>query len=117
MVEIVRRGEIWVANLNPARGREVSKIRPVLVMQNDDLTTAGTPIVVVLPLSTRVYPKFNKWRITIPARDRLLKDCQVIVDQPRSLDRTRFGEGPLTRLTDREMAAIERSLSAVFGLW
>lgn len=116
-MEVVQRGEVWVANLNPARGREVSKIRPVLIMQNDELTAAGTPMIVILPLTTRVYTKFSKWRITIPTRDRLLKDCQVIVDQPRALDRTHIGEGPLTRLTDNEMAAVERSLSVVFGLW
>jgi len=115
-VEVVRRGEIWVANLNPSRGQEISKIRPVLIMQNDELTAAGTPMIVVLPLTTRVYANFNKWRITIPMRDRLLKDCQVIVDQPRALDRSRIGEGPLTRLDDSEMAAVERSLGVVFGL-
>ena len=114
-MEIVRRGEIWVANLNPSRGQEISKIRPVLVMQNDELTAAGTPMIVVLPLTTRVYANFSKWRITIPMRDRLLKDCQVIVDQPRALDRNRIGEGPLTRLSNSEMAAVERSLGVVFG--
>ncbi len=113
----MRRGEIWVANLNPSRGQEVSKIRPVLIMQDDELTAAGTPMIVILPLTTRIYTTFSKWRISIPARDRLLKDCQIIVDQPRALDRTRIGEGPLTRLTDNEMAAVERSLSVVFGLW
>ncbi len=117
MVEVVRRGEVWVANLNPSRGREASKIRPVLIMQDDELTAAGTPMIVILPLTTRVNAAFSKWRITVPARDRLLKDCQVIVDQPRALDRTRIGEGPLTRLGDTEMAAVERSLSAIFGLW
>jgi len=113
----MRRGEVWVANLNPARGQEVSKIRPVLVMQNDDLSAAGTPMIVILPLTTRVFQNFGKWRITLTARDRLLKECQIIVDQPRALDRTRFGEGPLTTLTSAEMAAVEKSLSAVFGLW
>ncbi len=113
----MRRGEVWVANLNPSRGQEVSKIRPVLIMQDDELTAAGTPMIVILPLTTRVYTKFSKWRISIPARDRLLKDCQVIVDQPRALDRIRIGEGPLTRLSESEMAAVERSLSVVFGLW
>ncbi len=113
----MRRCEVWVANLNPSRGREVSKIRPVLIMQDDELTAAGTPMIVILPLTTRVYTSFNKWRITIPARDRLLKDCQVIVDQPRALDRVRIGEGPLTRLTEPEMADVERSLSVIFGLW
>lgn len=112
----MKRGEVWVANLNPPRGREVGKIRPVLVIQADELTDAGTPMIVVLPLTTQVYPSFRLWRITIPARDRLEKDCQVVIDQPRSLDRTRFGDGPLTKLTTQELRTVERSLMAVLGL-
>jgi mRNA interferase MazF len=112
----VKRGEVWVANLNPPRGREVGKIRPVLVIQADELTDAGTPMIVVLPLTTKVYPAFTLWRITVPARDRLDKDCQVIVDQPRSIDRARFGEGPLAVLTAGEMAKVEKSLLAVVGV-
>jgi mRNA interferase MazF len=56
----MRRGEIWVANLNPSRGREVGKIRPVLVIQAEELTAIGTPMVVVLPLTTQVYTDFTK---------------------------------------------------------
>jgi len=112
----VKRGEVWVANLNPPRGREVGKIRPVLIVQADELTEAGTPMIVVLPLTTQVYPDFRLWRISIAARGRLEKDCQVIVDQPRSVDRARFGDGPLARLSVEEMAAVEKSLMAVFGL-
>ena len=44
----MRRGEIWTANLNPSRGREIGKIRPVLIVQADELIDAGTPMVVVL---------------------------------------------------------------------
>jgi len=111
-----RRGEIWVANLNPGRGREIAKIRPVLVMQEDSLTASGTPMVVILPLSTRVYPGYKRWRITIAPRDRLLKPCQVVVNQPRALDLDRFGDGPLTTLTADEMAAAEKSLKGILGL-
>lgn len=113
---MIRRGEIWVANLNPGRGREVAKIRPVLVVQDDALTAAGTPMVIVLPLTTQVYPGFSRWRVTIEPRERLLKPCQVIIDQPRALDLKRIGEGPLTRLTEAELARVERSLKAVLGL-
>ncbi len=112
----MRRGEIWVANLIPGRGREIAKIRPVLVMQDDALTDSGTPMIVILPLTTQVYLSFKRWRITIEPRDRLLKSCQVIVDQPRALDIGRFGEGPLTALTAEEMAAVEKSLKGVLGL-
>lgn len=113
---MMRRGEIWAANLNPGRGREIAKIRPVLVIQDDALTTSGTPMVVILPLTTQVYPSFKRWRIMIEPRDRLLKSCQVVVDQPRSLDKDRFGDGPLTSLTTEEMLAVEHSLKGVLGL-
>lgn len=112
----MRRGEVWVAWLNPNHGREIGKTRPVLVIQSDALTAIGNNPVVVLPLTTRVYPAFKTWRIAIPARERLLKDCQVAIDQPRSLDRSRFGDGPLTKLTMAEMASVERSVKAVMGL-
>lgn len=116
MAEVARRGEIWVANLNPSRGAEIDKLRPVLIMQADKLTSSGSPMIVVLPMTTRIYTGFKRWRITVPARERLLKDCQIVVDQPRALDRTRLGEGPLTRLTDEEVTHVEASLKAVLGL-
>jgi len=113
----VKRGEIWTANLNPSRGREIGKIRPVLIVQADELIEADTPMVVVLPLTTHVYPQFRLWRVTVPARDRLRDDCQVVVDQPRALDRTRIGDGPLTVLTPTELATVERSLRVVLGMF
>jgi mRNA interferase MazF len=113
----VRRGEIWTANLNPARGREIGKIRPVLIVQADELLDAQVPMVAVLPLTTRVYSEFKLWRINVPARDRLREACQVVVDQPRALDRRRIGDGPLTMLSPTELAAVERSLRVVLGMY
>lgn len=117
MVEVIRRGEIWVANLNPPRGQEIGKIRPVLVFQDDALTAIGTPMIIILPLTTQIYPAFKQWRVTITARHRLLKDCQVIVDQPRTLDRSRLGEGPLATLSAEEMISVERAFLGVCGMF
>lgn len=113
---MMRRGEVWVVNLNPNRGREIGKTRPALVIQADELTTAGTPMIVVLPMTTRVHSVFKRWRVTVSARERLIKDCQVVVDQPRALDRNRFGDGPLATLSPEEMAAVEKSLRAILGM-
>lgn len=112
----MRRGEVWVARLHPNQGREVGKIRPVVIVQADVLTTIDHAPVIVLPITSQVYPNLERWRITLRARDRLLKDCQIMIDQPRALDRSRFGEGPLTTLTAEEMAAVEKSLKAVLGM-
>jgi mRNA interferase MazF len=112
----MRRGEIWVGNLNPNRGQEVGKIRPVLVIQDERLLETALPTVLVLPLTTQPRPEYEPLRVTIRAREKLRQDCQVMVDQVRTLDRERVGEGPLTQLTDLEMAAVERALAGVLGL-
>jgi mRNA interferase MazF len=39
-----------------------------------------------------------------------------MAEQPRALDRNRIGEGPLTRLSADEMAALEQALRAALGL-
>jgi mRNA interferase MazF len=112
----MRRGEIWLGNLNPNRGAEVGKVRPVLIMQADFLIAQGEPTIVVLPLTTQVRASKEPLHVTIPKRDGLSQACQVMPEQPRTLDRKRLIEGPLTRLTPEEMAKVERSFKAVTGL-
>ena len=113
----MRRGEVWIGNLNPNRGAETAKIRPVLIIQADFLTHQGHATVVVLPLTTQARPAMEPLRVTVPARDRLRETCQVIPEQPRTLNRTRLADGPLTILTAQEMAKVERALLAVLGLF
>ena len=112
----MRRGEIWLANLNPNRGQEIGKIRPVLILQADFLLAAGEPTVIVLPLTTQVRKSKEPLHVTIPARDRLLETCQVMPEQPRTLDRKRLLDGPLTRVSRDEMSAVEKSFRVVTGL-
>jgi mRNA interferase MazF len=113
----MRRGEIWLANLNPNRGAEIGKIRPVLIMQADFLIAQGESTIVVLPLTTQVRASKEPLHVTIAQRDDLEQTCQVMTEQPRTLDRQRLIEGPLTRATADEMQRIERSFRAVVGLF
>lgn len=117
MVEMMRRGEIWVARLNPNKGSEMGKMRPVLIFQDDQVLSSGLLTVLSIPLTTRFRPSFAPLRVRVPARDRLLRDCFVAIEQIRALDRSRFSEGPLTILRQEEMAEVEKSLKAVLGLW
>ena len=112
----MRRGEVWVANLNPQRGSEVGKIRPVLILHANELLEAGSPVVIVLPLTSNVRPALRQFRVTLPARDRLLADSQIMVDQLRTLNRNRIGDGPLTTLMDAELNTVERSLLGMLGV-
>ncbi len=92
----MRRGEIWVARLNPNQGAEVGKLCPVVILQADPITRA--------------------LRVPIRARDRLLYDSFAMADQPRSLDRSRLGDGPLTTLTPKELAELEHALLGALGI-
>ena len=116
MTTAIRRGQVWVANLNPNRGREVGKVRPVVIVQGDWLSAAQPSTVVVLPLTSEVRPQAEPLRVTVAARGGLRAESQVVVEQPRTLDRRRLGEGPLTELTGEEMARVEESLLAVLGV-
>lgn len=112
----MKRGEVWVARLDPKRGTEAGKNRPVLVVQEDRLTDAGMPTVLVVPLTTQLWIEFEPIRSRIAARDALREDCHAMVEHVRSLDRSRLRQGPLTTVTPDEMAAVERSLHVVLGL-
>jgi len=112
----MRRGEIWVANLNPNRGGEIGKARPVVIIQEDRMIAAGMRTIIAVPLTTQFRPEFSPMRVLIHARDRLLKDCYVMVEHVVALDGKRFGEGPLTVLTVQEMSDVERSIKAILGL-
>jgi len=112
----MQRGEIWVANLNPNKGGETGKIRPVVVFQENRLIAAGLPTVIVIPLTTQLRKGLEPLRVPVSARDRLVKDCHVMTEQIRALDRSRIGDGPLARLNSEEMLALERSLMGVLGM-
>lgn len=112
----MRRGEVWVANLNPNKGAEIGKLRPIIILQEDQLLTTELRTIITIPLTTQYRPAFAPMRPRIAARDRLLQDCYAMVEHPRALDRSRFGEGPITRLTPEEMMTVEKSLLAVMGM-
>ncbi|MFU8838357.1 MAG: type II toxin-antitoxin system PemK/MazF family toxin [Thiohalomonadaceae bacterium] len=114
--ESMKRGEVWVARLNPNKGAELGKLRPVIILQDDAILACGLTTVLVVPLTTQFRPKFAPLRIEITARDRLKKTCYAAVEQARAIDSSRFGDGPLTMLTVEEMRAIEKSLKAMMGL-
>ena len=49
----VRRGEVWLADLNPIRGSEQAGIRPILVFQNDTINSF-TSTVLAIPFTTNL---------------------------------------------------------------
>ena len=112
----MRRGEIWVARFNPNVGAEIGKVRPVVILMEQIFLDAGAPVIMAAPLSTKYWPGLAQLHIAVPARDRLLKDSHVVLEQTRALDRSRFGEHSLGKLTPEEMGVVEQRLFLMFGI-
>ena len=86
----IRRGLLYLADLNPRLGTEPGKVRPVLVIQTDLLNLAGHPSTWVLPCTTRLSGG-NLLRVSLPrgiAGNR--GDCEIMIDQNRAIDNRRF---------------------------
>ena len=90
MMLTLKHGEVWLANLNPGRGTEPGKTRPVLIVQSQALLDAGHPSTLVLPLTTRLIEDAEPLRLRLPAQGLLEQDSDVLVDQLRALDNRRL---------------------------
>lgn len=53
MTQVPARGEIWLADLNPVRGREQAGMRPCLVISVDPFNQSPAGLVIVLPMTSR----------------------------------------------------------------
>ena len=110
------RGEIWLADLNPRRGTEHGKTRPVLIVQAQALLDAGHPSTLVVPLTTRLVNDAEPLRIRIPAAGDLQRGSDALVDQLRAIDNRRLIRGPLARVGPRVIAKVGQALLEVLDL-
>ena len=87
---MVRRGEIWLANLNPTRGSEQAGTRPVLIFQNDAINKFTTTFLTI-PLTTNLRRASLPSCLAIPQGEGgLTHDSVALCHQLRVLDGARL---------------------------
>ena len=116
MIRKLEHGAVWLADLNPRRGTEPGKTRPVLIIQNQALLDAGHPSTLVIPLTTHLIENAAPLRLRLSARDRLDRDSDLLIDQIRAIDNQRLVMGPLTLLGAEEMSRIYPAILEVMGI-
>lgn len=109
-------GEVWLASLNPERGTEPGKTRPVLIVQSQALLDSGHPSTLVLPLTTRLIEDAEPLRLRLPAQDQLERGSDVLVDQLRALDNRRFMGKALSTCDAEFMRRIYAALCEVMDV-
>jgi len=107
------RGEVWLADLDPRRGTEPGKTRPVLIIQSQALLDAGHPSTLIIPLTTNLVEDAEPLRIRVPASGRLRQASDLLIDQLRALDNRRLIQGPLTRLSPALLRKVAEAIRDV----
>jgi len=112
---IIKRGEIHLASLDPAVGREISKTRPVVIISND-INNRFSGTVTVLPITSKNLEKVYPFEVRLPkSAGNLPKDSKVKADQIRTLDKRRIVKA-IGMLDNESIARIETALKIHLGL-
>ena len=107
-VDVERYG-IYLADLNPTRGAEIAKTRPVVVVSREEMNRYLDTIV-VCPLTTKLHPR---WRSRIPVTCARRK-AEIAVDQIRTISKDRLAKR-LDRLPAADAARIRRLIVEMYG--
>lgn len=110
-----RRGEIYLADLEPCFGSEQGGTRPVLVLQND-VGNYHSPTLIVAPLTGNPWKKPNfPTHCRIEARGKLMFPSIVMLEQIRTIDKGRIID-LMGQLDKTEMKQIDRAVEISLGL-
>ncbi|KTT17591.1 type II toxin-antitoxin system PemK/MazF family toxin [Pseudacidovorax intermedius] len=105
---MVKRGEIWLVNLDPTVGSEIQKSRPCVVVSpaelNDHLRT-----VIVAPMTSKGFAAPFRIPVTHAATERL-----ILLDQLRTVDKARLAK-KLGALGTATLAQVLGTLQEVFA--
>ncbi len=112
---MIKRGDIYYADLSPVIGSEQGGIRPVLVIQND-IGNKYSPTVIVAAITSQINKSKLPTHFELAANEYgLAKDSVVLLEQLRTIDKKRLREH-VCQLGDRAMSAIDYSIKVSLGL-
>ncbi|MDD3402189.1 MAG: type II toxin-antitoxin system PemK/MazF family toxin [Hespellia sp.] len=89
---MVRRGDIYYADLSPVVGSEQGGVRPVLIIQND-VGNRHSPTVICAAITSKMNKAKLPTHIEISARQyQIVKNSVILLEQIRTIDKTRLKE-------------------------
>lgn len=112
---IIKRGDIYYADLSPVIGSEQGGVRPVLIVQND-IGNKYSPTVIAAAITSQINKAKLPTHIEISALEYgLLKDSVILLEQIRTIDKKRLRE-KIGHLDEELMDKVNEALSISFGL-
>ncbi|MBC8596580.1 type II toxin-antitoxin system PemK/MazF family toxin [Qingrenia yutianensis] len=112
---IVKRGDVFYADLSPVVGSEQGGVRPVLVIQND-IGNKYSPTVIIAAVTSQINKAKLPTHIEISGDEYgLNKDSVILAEQVRTIDKRRLKE-KIGHLDEELMARVNEALEISFGL-
>ncbi len=112
---MIRRGDIYYANLNPVIGSEQGGLRPVLILQND-IGNMYSPTTIVAAITSRIKRAKLPTHIELKSnRYQLEKDSVILLEQLRTIDKQRLKER-IGHLDEEVMAKVNTALEISLSL-
>ena len=112
---VVKRGDIFYADLSPVIGSEQGGVRPVLVIQND-VGNKFSPTVIVAAVTSQINKAKLPTHVEISANDfGLAKDSVILLEQIRTVDKRRLRE-KIGKLSDVLMHHVDQALVVSLGI-
>ncbi len=112
---IVKRGDIYYADLSPVVGSEQGGIRPVLIVQND-VGNKYSPTVICAAITSQINKAKLPTHIEVEANKyRLVKDSVILLEQIRTIDKKRLRE-KVCCLDFELMERVNKALIVSLGL-
>lgn len=111
---IIKRGELYLADLSPVMGSEQGGVRPVLVIQND-IGNKYSPTIIVSAITSRLYKAKLPTHISLDANSfGLSKDSIILLEQIRTIDKLRLKE-KIGELNALKMKEVDKALLISLG--
>ncbi len=112
---MVKRGDIFYADLSPVVGSEQGGLRPVLIVQND-VGNKYSPTVIAAAITSQVTKAKLPTHIGVYAESYgLAKDSVILLEQMRTIDKTRLKE-KMGHLDEDVMDKVNDAISVSLGL-
>ncbi|WP_057895004.1 type II toxin-antitoxin system PemK/MazF family toxin [Lacticaseibacillus brantae] len=115
MAVVVKRGDIFFADLSPVVGSEQGGNRPVLIVQNN-VGNHYSPTVIVAAITSKIQKPKMPTHVGLTAKDDgIERDSVILLEQVRTIDKSRLKD-KVTALSAEKMQAVDSALAISLGI-
>ena len=115
-IEILTRGGVYLAKLNPAKDGEIGKVRPAIILNSQLILDSMPPIIFICPLSSQSQQEFSNLHYELSPRDNLKVKSYALIEHCRSISLNRLLHPRIAQINQVELDNILHKLQRLVGI-